>query len=64
MVLENKYSVVSFDPEVLREYDIRGIVGDNINLNTAYSLGRVFSTVVQNKLNSSETTLYKSPKSH
>ena len=52
MVLENKYSVVSFDPEVLREYDIRGIVGDNINLNTAYSLGRVFSTVVQNKLNS------------
>ena len=47
MVLENKYSVVSFDPEVLREYDIRGIVGDNINLNTAYSLGRVFSTVVQ-----------------
>ncbi len=52
MVLENKYSVVSFDPEVLREYDIRGIVGDNINLNTAYSLGRAFSTVVQNKLNS------------
>ena len=35
MVLENKYSVVSFDPEVLREYDISGIVGDNINLNTA-----------------------------
>ena len=26
MVLESNYSLENFDPEVLREYDIRGIV--------------------------------------
>ena len=31
MVLENKYKIIKFDSEILREYDIRGIVDENIN---------------------------------
>ena len=54
MVLENNFSVESFDPEVLREYDIRGIVGNNLNNNTAYTIGRTFGQIVQKKLNSSK----------
>ena len=38
MVLESNYSLENFDPEVLREYDIRGIVGSNLNENTAIQL--------------------------
>ena len=55
MVLENNFSVESFDPEVLREYDIRGIVGNNLNNNTAYTIGRTFGQIVQKKLNSNKT---------
>ena len=54
MVLENNFSVESFDPEVLREYDIRGIVGNNLNNNTAYTIGRTFGQIVQKKLNSNK----------
>ena len=50
MALENKYLVESFDPEVLREYDIRGIVGNNLNNNTAYTIGRTFGQIVQKKI--------------
>ena len=31
----NKLEIENFDKEVLREYDIRGVVGNNINQNTA-----------------------------
>ena len=34
MELENKLKIENFDKEVLREYDIRGVVGVNINQNT------------------------------
>ena len=54
MVLENNFSVESFDPEVLREYDIRGIVGNNLNNNTAYTIGRTFGQIVKKKLNSNK----------
>jgi len=54
MVLENNFSIESFDPEVLREYDIRGIVGNNLNNNTAYTIGRTFGQIVQKKLNSNK----------
>jgi len=54
MVLENNYSVENFDSEVLREYDIRGIVGNNLNNNTAYTIGRTFGQIVQKKLNSNK----------
>ena len=53
MELENNYKIEDFDKEVLREYDIRGVVGDNINENTAYTIGRTFGYTVKSKLNSS-----------
>ncbi len=43
--------VEPFDTEVLREYDIRGIVNKNLNTNTAYTLGRTFGSIVFNKSN-------------
>ena len=46
MALENNYQIEEFDPEVLREYDIRGIVDKNITENTAYTIGRIFGYVV------------------
>ena len=35
-----------FDPTVLREYDIRGIVGKTLNPEDAYAVGRCFGSVV------------------
>ena len=52
MVQVNNYKIENFDKEVLREYDIRGIVGDNINENTAYTIGRTFGFIVKKKLTS------------
>ncbi len=49
MVLESNYFLENFDPEVLREYDIRGIVGSNLNENTAYTIGRTFGFVVKSR---------------
>ena len=46
MALENKHILEKFDPEVLREYDIRGVVGKNITSNTAYTIGRTFGHYV------------------
>ena len=53
MVLESSYSLENFDPEVLREYDIRGLVGNNLNENTAYTIGRTFGFVVKSRSSSS-----------
>ena len=36
-----------FNPTVLREYDIRGIVGDTLNEADAYALGRTYSALAQ-----------------
>ena len=46
----NKLEIENFDKEVLREYDIRGVVGNNINQNTAYTIGRTFAYTVINRL--------------
>lgn len=35
-----------FDPTVLREYDIRGVVGDTLSDRDAYAIGRAFGTIV------------------
>ena len=35
-----------FNPTILREYDIRGIVGDTLTLDDSVALGRSFGTVV------------------
>jgi phosphomannomutase len=36
-----------FDPTVLREYDVRGVVGETLSTDDAYALGRSFGTVVR-----------------
>jgi len=36
-----------FDPTILREYDVRGIVGQTLSLNDARALGRAFGTRVR-----------------
>ena len=38
---------------IFREYDIRGIVGKNLNENTAYTIGRTFGFVVKSRSYSS-----------
>ena len=35
-----------FDPTILREYDVRGIVGQTLSRADAYALGRAFGTIV------------------
>ena len=35
-----------FDPHVLREYDIRGVVGDSLTAADAYAVGRAFASMV------------------
>jgi len=69
MVLENSYSIENFDSEVLREYDIRGVVDKNINNNTAYTIGITFGNIVKKRLNSNTIVVgydgrLSSPKLH
>ena len=35
-----------FHPTMLREYDIRGVVGDTLSDKDAYAIGRSFATLV------------------
>ena len=49
MGLDNNYNLEQFNPEVLREYDIRGIVDKDLTVNTAYSIGRTFGHIVCSK---------------
>ncbi|MCH9020175.1 MAG: phosphomannomutase, partial [Proteobacteria bacterium] len=36
----------AFDPTILREYDIRGVVGETLSAADAYAIGRAFATRV------------------
>src|SRR5881227_2188865 len=38
-----------FNPTILREYDIRGIVGDTLNEADAYALGRTFAALARDE---------------
>ena len=42
-------AVHRFDPSILREYDIRGIVGDTLNTPDATAIGSAFGTLVRRK---------------
>ena len=42
----NLLKIETFNDEILREYDIRGIVGKNLTENTAYSIGIKFGSLV------------------
>ena len=35
-----------FDTTILREYDIRGVVGDTLSVSDAYAIGRAFGSAV------------------
>ena len=35
-----------FDPTILREYDVRGIVGESLTADDAWALGRAFGTLI------------------
>ncbi|MCR4378471.1 MAG: phosphomannomutase/phosphoglucomutase [Rhodospirillales bacterium] len=35
-----------FNPEILREYDIRGIVGDTLNVSDMHAIGRAFGSIL------------------
>jgi phosphomannomutase len=36
-----------FDPTILREYDIRGVVGETLTIGDAYAVGRAFGTIIR-----------------
>ena len=36
-----------FHPTVLREYDIRGIIGETLGTEDAYAIGRVFAYMLK-----------------
>ena len=38
-----------FDPSILREYDIRGVVGTTLHVADAKAIGRTFGTLVRRK---------------
>ena len=46
MVLENNLKLEKFNLDVLREYDIRGVVDNDLTENTAYTIGRTFGHIV------------------
>ena len=39
----------AFNPTILREYDIRGIVGDTLHEADAYAIGRTFGSIVRER---------------
>lgn len=39
-------SAHSFDPTILREYDIRGVIGKTLDADDAYAIGRAFGTMI------------------
>jgi len=48
-IFNQEYKIVQFDNEILREYDIRGIINKNLTVNTAYTLGIKFGNIVYNE---------------
>ncbi|MGB0631752.1 MAG: phosphomannomutase, partial [Alphaproteobacteria bacterium] len=42
----NRGGTHSFDDTILREYDIRGIVGDTLTADDAYAIGRAFGSEI------------------
>ena len=42
--------MLKLDSEILRAYDIRGIVGKNLNVDVAFAVGRAFATIARERL--------------
>ncbi len=49
MELDHRYKFEQLNKEILREYDVRGIVDDNLSTDTAYTLGRCFGYIINLK---------------
>ena len=49
MAAETSAPVHRFDPAILREYDIRGVVGETLSRDDAAALGRAFGSVVRRR---------------
>lgn len=47
----------TFNPTILREYDIRGQIGKNLSEDDAYALGRAFATFVSNEGGNASPTI-------
>ena len=47
----------TFDPTILREYDIRGQIDKNLSEKDAYALGRAFATFVSSETNNQNPTI-------
>lgn len=47
----------NFDPEILREYDIRGQIGKNLSAHDAYAVGCAYGTYVKRKTGGSRICL-------
>ena len=47
----------TFDPSVLREYDIRGLVGENLSDADALAIGCAFGTIVKRDANGEQATV-------
>ena len=46
--IENGYEL---SPDILRAYDIRGIIGDGMSEEACYAVGRAFGTIVKRSIN-------------
>ena len=42
--------MLKLDPDILRAYDIRGVVGQNLDTRIAFAVGRAFATIAFNRL--------------
>ena len=47
--MKHKPQAHRFDPEILREYDIRGQVGKNLSADDAHALGLAFGTMIRRR---------------
>ncbi len=45
--LENAFDTHAFHPSIIREYDIRGIVGETLSVDDAWFIGRAFGTIIR-----------------
>ena len=42
--------MLKIDAEILRAYDIRGIVGKSLSVDVAFAVGRAFATIARERL--------------
>ena len=43
-------NLLKLNPDILRAYDIRGVVGKSLSVDVAFALGRAFATIAGERL--------------